>query len=168
MIVIPPQLPSPIQDGYGYQRTKVFERTEMDSGQARHRRRFKRTPTTFPAKWIFNSDQLALFEAWAEYELPAAGAWWQGRVIRTGIGMSSVKARFTNPEQPYAVGSFRGGLCQVTAQLETMALPIVSLQGYEALKLGYTQSNLVALMQTLYIPVNVTLPGIDQSPIEPD
>lgn len=68
-------LPLPLREGYAFQAVSPLQRTEMQSGRARQRRRFTSVPTMASVAWIFDDVQAQLFEAWFEDALKSGSEW---------------------------------------------------------------------------------------------
>lgn len=121
--IFPDVLPKPLMSGYGYSPQSAFVRTQMDSGRARHRRRFKNYATQVTASWMFTPEQLSAFEAFFDYET-CGGASWFRLELGNGLGLSCLKARFIDPESPYQIKKVDSSvLWQLTAVLETFEMP---------------------------------------------
>ena len=119
----PPSLPVCRMDGYGYQYTSAFTRTDMDGGLARQRRRFVSTPAAVTATWRLTRDQLGTFESFVLHDLQAGVAWFTVR-LPNGQGLTSVRARLTEPYQVASAG--RPDLFDVSCKLETLSFPVAS------------------------------------------
>ena len=90
------RLTLPTISGYGIEPQEGVARTDMDSGPARHRRRWTRTPTNFPVVWKFTRYQLAIFEGWY-YNDAAEGAAFFNIPLLSGLGLVTHEARFRGP-----------------------------------------------------------------------
>lgn len=95
MIQYPSVLPGPLLSGHALNKTPNILRTEMDSGQARVRRRFKSVPTIMPSTWLFTQEEAARFEWFIENTLMGAVAWFE-MPVKTPIGMRKGILRFVN------------------------------------------------------------------------
>lgn len=93
MIEYPSYLPGPMLAGYTLNQQSNLLRSNLDSGQARVRRRFKRVPTIIASTWLFSSEQAALFEEFIENELLGAVAWFE-LPIKTPVGIQTAALRF--------------------------------------------------------------------------
>ena len=132
--VFPDVLPKPLMSGYGYAPQGVFIRTQMESGRARQRRRFKTYANQVTASWTFDNEQLSAFEAFFDYEACGGAAWFRLE-LGNGLGMSCVKARFVDAENPYQISKIDNSrLWQLTASLETFELPKYDETSYFWLK----------------------------------
>ena len=74
-ITWPNTLPLPSVEGYGLTPQEAVLRTDMESGPARQRRRFRQTPTRITVRWLFSEFEFALFEAWYKYHADEGGQW---------------------------------------------------------------------------------------------
>lgn len=87
----PEGLPCPLREGYEFTPVNNIVRTDMQSGRARQRVDFARTPDTIQLKWIFDSPQASLFQAWAEQ---VVGAGWFEIELLTPLGFEIEEVRF--------------------------------------------------------------------------
>lgn len=110
-----------VGDGYGYQPVTPFARTNMDSGLARQRRRFVSVPTNVTGKLRLTTEQLGIFESFFWDDIGGGSAWFVVR-LANGRGMNAVRARFT--EAPQTAGTESPDYWDVSAKLETLALPV--------------------------------------------
>lgn len=100
----PEGLPCPLREGYEFTPVNNIVRTDMQSGRARQRVDFPRTPDTIQLKWIFNSPQATLFQAWAEQ---VVGAGWFEIPLLTPFGFDTEEVRFMEtPVGGALVGKF--------------------------------------------------------------
>ena len=93
-ITWPTTLPLPSVEGYGLTPQEAVLRTDMESGPARQRRRFRQTPTRITVRWLFSETQFALFEAWYKYHADEGGQWFEITLLG-GLGLLPHEARFT-------------------------------------------------------------------------
>lgn len=131
LIAWPERLPPPLSNGYGYQATKPFIRTDMESGLARQRRRFTRFPTTVSVVWLFTQEQLGLFEAFVHYDLQDGAAWFTA-IIASGQDTKQVKARMI--DAPHVERVAPVGLWNVSVQLETLDMPVATPEEYVVMR----------------------------------
>lgn len=119
----PDGLPLPLRDGYKFQHVQTFLRTDMESGRAAQRRKFRSVPSKVSVSWIFKTDnQAAAFEAWYSETLKD-GAEWFNSPLKTPIGEQDFVCRFTAMYQgPELVGvsSWR-----FSADLEVFERPLM-------------------------------------------
>ncbi len=115
-------LPMPLQEGYGFTPVSPLMRTEMQSGRAKQRRRYK-TPTEVPVAWVFKTDaQAQLFESWYADAI-ADGALWFEMTLQTPQGVLPYKCRFIEIyDGPLLVG---GRYWRFTATLELWERPVL-------------------------------------------
>lgn len=95
-IEYPTELPLPLREGYGMQHVSPLQRTEMDSGRARQRRRFTSVPTIVSASWLMTNGQAALFENWFKYAAMDGAAWFKCPLQTPSGGIKHYDARFTD------------------------------------------------------------------------
>ena len=149
----PDILPCPFINGYSYSKKNAFIRTQMDSGRARHRRRYKTVADHVNVTWIMDNEQLSIFEGFFNYET-CYGAGWFITGLGNGLGINCVKARFTNPETPYQVNHINNSaLWSVTAMLETFEMPGYDIDTYALLK-DNSIADLTLLANALYAVVH--------------
>ncbi|MGY2429622.1 hypothetical protein [Pseudomonas tolaasii] len=87
----PDGLPCPLRDGYGFTPVNNIVRTDMQSGRARQRIDFPKTPDTIQLRWIMNSPQASVFQAWAEQ---IVGAGWFEIELLSPLGFETEEVRF--------------------------------------------------------------------------
>ncbi|MCG8709274.1 hypothetical protein JHU04_002515 [Brenneria sp. 4F2] len=115
-------LPMPLRTGLGFKPVSPILRTEMTSGRARQRRRYKSTPTQAEITWVMTDSQSQLFEAWFS-EIIIDGSSWFYMQIRTPMGVQSYKCRFTDIYEGPTL--FAIGRWQFSATLELWERPIL-------------------------------------------
>ena len=93
MIAYPDFLPGPLLAGYTLNQQSNLLRSEMDSGQARVRRRFANVPSTISATWTFTAEQSAWFEYFIDDSLSGGIAWFE-MPIKSPFGISICALRF--------------------------------------------------------------------------
>ncbi|MBP6861338.1 MAG: hypothetical protein KBC57_03165 [Neisseriaceae bacterium] len=130
--VMPDVVPCPLLNGYGYAPQNPFIRSQMDSGRARQRRRFKSVAKKASVSWLMTDEQLAIFESFFDYET-CGGVGWFRLNLKNGLGMVCVKARFINPEEPYSVQK-NNKFWTISAVLETFDMPRHDEQSYALIK----------------------------------
>ncbi|ORL62911.1 transposase [Pseudomonas putida] len=94
LIDYPSQLPPPLQESYSLETFDPMVRTQMVTGRARQRIRFRSVPTFINASFIFNEAQAGFFEAWHARTLDN-GIEWFNCPLQTAEGMKDYEARFT-------------------------------------------------------------------------
>ncbi len=119
----PSTLPKVIINSYSVKREPRLARTEMDTGQARVRRRSTAAPTTVSVTWQFTMSQYGTFEKWFQQDI-FDGAGWFYILLVNGAGESSCKARFK--ELPSATVAGGGYNWTVTASLEVESMPLIA------------------------------------------
>jgi len=124
MIKYPNFLPGPLLAGYTLNQQSNLLRSEMDSGQARSRRRFKNVPSIISSTWMFTSEQAGLFEAFIEYGLTGGTAWFEVP-IKTAAGIKTGQLRFvSNPlENCKTLSPTRW---QYSAKIELKTRPLIT------------------------------------------
>lgn len=116
-------LPLPLREGYTFQAVSPMQRSEMQSGRARQRRRFTSVPTMAAVSWILSDVQSQLLEAWFEDALKS-GSEWFNCPLKTPEGIQDYVARFTDIYRgPVLVGV---SLWRFTAELELRERPILA------------------------------------------
>ena len=119
----PSILPGPQVPGYMLKPVQAFDRTQMDDGPARQRRRFRQPPTKIPVSFLLTSQlQMAVFEAWYYYELDD-GAGWFTVALPNGQGSTSCETRFTKVWEASLISY---GNWQVTAEFEIRIRPLMT------------------------------------------
>ncbi|MOA14730.1 hypothetical protein D3C78_1348510 [compost metagenome] len=121
-IQYPQGLPMPLRDGYGFQAVSPMQRTQLQSGRVRQRRRFTSVPTMASVSWLCTDVQAQLFEAWWE-DVLLSGSEWFDCPLKTPLGRQLYSARFTDIYQgPVLVGVSHW---RFTAELELRDRPIL-------------------------------------------
>ena len=121
MIAYPDFLPGPLLAGYTLNQQSNLLRSEMDSGQARVRRRFANVPSTISATWLFTENQAAWFSAFIEQGLVGGIAWFE-MPIKTPFGIKTGQLRFIG--NPLEAGSVLSPtLWQYKSSIELKTLP---------------------------------------------
>ena len=116
-------LPLPLRSGYGFQAVSPLQRTELQSGRARQRRRFTSVPTMTQVAWLLSDVQSQLFEAWFE-DVLLSGSQWFECPLKTPEGTRDYVARFTDIYKgPILVGVSHW---RFTAELELRERPILA------------------------------------------
>lgn len=136
----PSVLPLPQTTGYGQTPKNNTLRTEMESGNARQRKRFTSSPTEYSATFRFTQDQFAIFEAWYKHQANEGANYFEIELLG-GLGLQVQEARFT---QQYDAPIISGNTWEVNTVLEirerktltaeelavTLVLPPVELESY--------------------------------------
>lgn len=119
MATWPTTLPATLVDGYTLNPQDQTIRTDMESGNARVRRRSAARVDTVDAGWLFSQSQMLIFRAWFENNSTGAagGAAWFSIDLPTGTGaVASISARFSGAFSAVLVSSTTW---KVSAKLET-------------------------------------------------
>ena len=144
----PSTLSCPLANGYSFAPQNSFKRTQMESGIARQRRTSTKHSKIVNVAWLFEQEQLSVFESFFLYEL-YSGAMWFNSPLGNGLGVCCVKARFNNPSQPYQAEALAGvRLWRVTATLETFEMPNLDKTATEVLS-NIKQSELLRIANIL-------------------
>lgn len=117
------ELPYPLQQGYGFSPVSPLLRTQMQSGRAKQRRRYRSTPTTNTITWLFQEDsQAQLFEAWYQDALLDGSSWFE-MTLQTPQGQLPYTCRFVDI---YDGPTLDGWNCwRFSATLELRERPVV-------------------------------------------
>lgn len=86
MIQYPEVLPIPLLANYQLQDVDPLQRTQMDSGRVRNRRRFRNVPTDAQVQHIFTQEQFEMFAGWWAHIIFDGALAYSARV-RTATGM---------------------------------------------------------------------------------
>lgn len=119
----PSTLPRPLAAGYELEPTPAVLRTDMDSGTARQRQRFTRTPTTAGFSVNLTDAQYALLEAWWFYKLHQGTDWFAVQ-LANGEADEVVSARFK--DKPLKATLAAPGVWSVPCSLEVEQMPRMS------------------------------------------
>lgn len=125
----PVYLPAPQWSGWSEDRQDNVIRSQVESGRGKTRRRFTAVSKYQTCRWVFNSEQLQIFENWWETEIfsGALSFTWMSPVKD-----ETVQARFRKPYTIKPVGEpmlvktpetgprYIYGLWEVNGELEIM------------------------------------------------
>lgn len=150
----PATLPLPSVEGYGVSPQEAVLRTEMESGPARQRRRFRQTPTRITVRWLFGEYQFALFEAWYKFHADEGGQWFEITLLG-GLGLLPHEARFTRQFEARLLPARRW---EVKGELEIRERPTLN-EGAIGLLLESEPEALFVAIATLHRLVHVTAPN---------
>lgn len=89
----PSTIPRPLASGYGLDPRPATIRTELDSGTARQRQRFTRTPTDAEWNLHLTAAQYAILDAWWHFKLNDGADWFTVQ-LKNGQADQTVTARF--------------------------------------------------------------------------
>lgn len=121
MIKYPEGLPRGLHSGRTYQTVSPLQRSPLENGRARQRRRFTNVPTMASVSWIFNSAESQAFEAWWRDQLIDGSQWFECP-LETPLGYQDYTARFTDIYSgPSRLGPL---LWSYSAEIELRARPI--------------------------------------------
>lgn len=129
MIIWPDYLPTPELDGYGIQHVDTMQRTQLESGRARQRRRFTSVPSNASVSWVMTNGQAAYFESWYKNIIKDGADWFEGP-LKTPVGFGNYKIRFTAMYQgpvPFAFNQWR-----TTANVEIFERPTIPVEALES------------------------------------
>jgi len=149
----PATLPLPLIEGYGLTPQEAVLRTDMESGPARQRRRFRQTPTRITVRWLFSEFEFALFEAWYKYHADEGGQWFEITLLG-GLGLLPHEARFTSQ---FEAGLLFGPQWDVKGELEVRERPTLD-EGALNLLLLMSIDDLYAMRDGMHSLVHTTLP----------
>lgn len=149
----PNTLPLPLVDGYGLTPQEAVLRTDMESGPARQRRRFRQTPTRISVRWLFSETQFALFEAWYKFHADEGGQWFEITLLG-GLGLLPHESRFTRQFEAQLISARRW---EVKGELEIRERPTLD-EGALNLLLEFDVPDLFAMGGELNQLVHTALP----------
>ncbi len=155
-ITWPSTLPLPTVEGYNVQPGDALIRTEMDSGLARHRRRFTDVPTTISVRWIMRRDQYAIFEGWYRWHAKEGANFFTINLLG-GLGLLDQEARFTRQFSSQLLAG--GTLWQVQSELEIRQRPVLD-EGATSIVLSEDIRGLTNAINGLNVLVHIHLPPL--------
>lgn len=150
----PDTLPLPTVEGYVVSPQEAVLRTEMESGPARQRRRFRQTPTRITVRWLLGEYHFALFEAWYKFHADEGGQWFQITLLG-GLGLLPHDARFTRQFDARLLPARRW---EVRGELEIRERPTLDA-GAVSLLLEVEPTALLKVIAELHRLVHVTAPN---------
>lgn len=150
----PNSLPLPLVEGYALTPQEAVLRTDMESGPARQRRRFRQTPTRITVRWLFSEFEFALFEAWYKYHADEGAQWFQITLLG-GLGLLPHQARFTGQ---FEAGLMPGQLWDVKGVLEVRERPTLD-EGALNLLLELKAEDIFSMGNELHPLIHQTLPS---------
>lgn len=148
----PMHLPLPTIEGYVVSPQDAILRTDMDTGPARQRRRFRQTPSRVSVHWVFDEFQFATFEAWYKYKADEGGQWFVID-LRGGLGLLPHEARFT---RQFEARLIHASLWDVTSELEIRDRPTLSSDALD-LVLNIGAQNVVSLSEQMHTFVHTQI-----------
>jgi hypothetical protein len=141
-------------EGYAVSPQEAVLRTEMESGPARQRRRFRQTPTRITVRWLLGEYHFALFEAWYKFHADEGGQWFQITLLG-GLGLLPHDARFTRQFDARLLPARRW---EVRGELEIRERPTLDA-GAVSLLLEVEPTALLKVIADLHRLVHVTAPN---------
>lgn len=115
-IKYPEGLPLGLHSGRSYQLVSPLQRSDLDSGRARQRRRFTSVPEGASVSWLFSSVQVRAFISWWRDALIDGSQWFEMPLDHPALGLTDYTARFTDVYKgPARVGPDQWS---ITAELE--------------------------------------------------
>lgn len=88
----PDNLPLPLLNGHGYTPGNNLIESKVESGHTRTRRKSKSVPDTMPVKFLFNTEEAALFEGWFHHMINDGQDWFLMKIkVPTGLIKHEVK-----------------------------------------------------------------------------
>lgn len=154
LVTWPDTLPLPTVEGYAVSPQEAVLRTEMESGPARQRRRFRQTPTRITVRWLLGEYHFALFEAWYKFHADEGGQWFQITLLG-GLGLLPHDARFTRQFDARLLPARRW---EVRGELEIRERPTLDA-GAVSLLLEVEPTALLKVIAELHRLVHVTAPN---------
>ena len=131
----------PQMQGYGYRDQDNRNRTDVESGPAHIRQKFRQVPSDFSISILMPTAVFGVFEAWYKLKLNDGTAWFDGP-IETGEGLAIHTIRFKEQYQAQ-----RHGPCRyiVTATWEAERRPGLTEEELDALIEKYDHDALEAM-----------------------
>lgn len=115
-IQYPKSLPLGLHSGRSYQLVSPLQRSDLDSGRARQRRRFTNVPEGASVSWLFSSAQARAFIVWWREQLVDGSQWFEMPLDHPSLGLTEYTCRFTDVYKgPARVGPDHWS---ITAELE--------------------------------------------------
>lgn len=150
----PDTLPLPSVEGYGLTPQDAVLRTDMESGPARQRRRFRQTPTRITVRWLFLEIEFAIFESWYKYHADEGAQWFEINLLG-GLGLLPHEARFTRQFEARLLPARRW---EVRGELEIRERPTLD-KGALNILLDSSPDALLVTVERLHAWVHVTAPS---------
>ena len=120
----PAVLPLPQLRSHALKRQDPVQRSKMESGRIRARRKFKKTPTEMPATWLLDSQQLEIFKGWHHHILKDGAIPFRMR-IKHGSKIELLTCRFLNFPDEKAMSFDKW---QVKAKIQIEWVPVITEQ----------------------------------------
>lgn len=117
----PAGLTLPLREGYDINHVSPLQRTDLQSGRARQRRKFTSVPSIVSLTWFFDKNaHCLLFELWFKESLND-GAQWFNCPLQTPMGIKPYVCRFTTMYKgPTLVAA---SMWRISAELEIYERP---------------------------------------------
>lgn len=120
---IPSVIPPYIKESNQINRQGAVLRTDMETGSARQRRLSANVPVQITVKWLLNSRQMRIFEAWHHHILYDGTAWFTMPIVN-GEGANDCDCRFVSGA--YTTEGYGNGIWVIAATLEVRSMPVMS------------------------------------------
>lgn len=118
MAAWPSTLPLPLRSGFSIARQSGIDRTDMETGPARQRRRTRSKLHEVPIAWLLTEAQMVAFQAFFDDDINA-GADWFTATWRLWDGPAARELRFISGE--FSAEPAGRGYWRVTAKLDWRA-----------------------------------------------
>lgn len=151
----PSVLPLPSIARYQLKEQPNVDRTEMEMGAARQRRRGRQAPTEIPAQCELTKWQLMIFEGFYKHRAKEGTVWFNITLLG-GLGLTNHEARFKSTEQPVTT-PHNGENFVVTFLLEVIDRPILG-DSELTLVMDDDPAALEAALTAIHTAIHVTLP----------
>lgn len=122
-IFYPDGLPLGLLADNSYQLVSPLQRSDLESGRARQRRRFTSVPEQRSISWLFTPAEARAFIAWFRDSLVDGSLWFECRLLTT-MGLETYQVRFIDVYQgPRAVGPTLWSISANVELVERAAMP---------------------------------------------
>lgn len=125
----PAQIPLPLRQGYVLEPKPNVDRTEVEVGPSRARRRSTQTPVEVTVVWELTQWELTLFQGFYKHKAREGAAWF-GMPLLTTLGLATCEAQFKGKLQ---APKQRGDLWLVNGTLLVREIPELDEAGYDLL-----------------------------------
>lgn len=132
MLTYPDNLPLPLREGYGFKPVSPIVRTQLVSGRAIQRVRFKNVPTAVTLSWVLDAEQAKLLMGWFKWGVNYVD--WFLCPIKSPMGLVLTKTRFTDIYSGPDLFGINHWRFTVTAEL--FEIPIVNEAEFVSLLAG--------------------------------
>ena len=151
----PSSLPLPSIARYQLKEQPNVDRSEMEAGAARQRRRGQQAPTEIPVQFELTLWEQMQFESWYRFRALEGGAWFNVTLLG-GLGLVNPEARFKSTEPPVYT-PHNGQNWLVTALLEVIDRPRLN-DSELTLLLDDDPEAFAAALASIHTAIHVTLP----------